>query len=213
MHKVPIVAYSEDGLSLIATQIGKPVKLDAFTSSMCMESLGHIGFAYDLIEVSADKELKQDIIMAVPLEDGTGHTKEKISLKYEWKPPLCLECHVFRHDPEQCPKHGKKQDQPRVIEGLKLHKLKSSFVYHPKNTQPTSKSKDDEPLNVMNLKNHFDALRDQDDSLCESEAGESSRVNKDKGKVDDRESDSEVEETIIENVSTIKGQALPTMMV
>ncbi|GJX37958.1 hypothetical protein Tco_0251261 [Tanacetum coccineum] len=29
MHKVPVVAYSEDGLSLIATQIGKPVMLDA----------------------------------------------------------------------------------------------------------------------------------------------------------------------------------------
>ncbi|GJX67679.1 protein LAZ1 [Tanacetum coccineum] len=35
--KVPVVAYSEDGLSLIATQIGKPVMLDAFTSTMCAD--------------------------------------------------------------------------------------------------------------------------------------------------------------------------------
>ncbi|GJV82914.1 hypothetical protein Tco_1522812 [Tanacetum coccineum] len=32
IHKVPVVAYSEDGLSLIASQIGKPVLLDAFTN-------------------------------------------------------------------------------------------------------------------------------------------------------------------------------------
>nr|GEY56835.1 hypothetical protein [Tanacetum cinerariifolium] len=38
LHKIPLVAYSEDGLSLIATQIGKPIMLDAFTSSMCNES-------------------------------------------------------------------------------------------------------------------------------------------------------------------------------
>nr|GEZ51992.1 hypothetical protein [Tanacetum cinerariifolium] len=37
IHKVPVVAYSEDGLSLIGTQLGKPIMLDAFTSSMCAE--------------------------------------------------------------------------------------------------------------------------------------------------------------------------------
>ncbi|GKD47449.1 hypothetical protein Tco_1272094 [Tanacetum coccineum] len=37
MHKVPVVAYSEDRLSLIGTQIGKPIVLDAFTSSMCVD--------------------------------------------------------------------------------------------------------------------------------------------------------------------------------
>ncbi|GJS57523.1 histone deacetylase 14 [Tanacetum coccineum] len=34
LYNVPVVAYSEDGLSLIATQVGKLIMLDAFTSSM-----------------------------------------------------------------------------------------------------------------------------------------------------------------------------------
>ena len=38
MYNVPVLAYSGDGLSLLATKIGKPIMLDAFTSSMCMES-------------------------------------------------------------------------------------------------------------------------------------------------------------------------------
>ncbi|GJY32412.1 zinc knuckle CX2CX4HX4C containing protein [Tanacetum coccineum] len=35
LHHVPIVAYSEVGLSLITTQIGKPIMLDSYTSNMC----------------------------------------------------------------------------------------------------------------------------------------------------------------------------------
>ncbi|GKF87456.1 zinc knuckle CX2CX4HX4C containing protein, partial [Tanacetum coccineum] len=37
-HHVPIVAYSEVGLSLITTQVGKPIRLDAYTSNMCLHS-------------------------------------------------------------------------------------------------------------------------------------------------------------------------------
>nr|GEY07796.1 RNA-directed DNA polymerase, eukaryota [Tanacetum cinerariifolium] len=53
MHKVPLVAYSEDGLSLIATQIGKMLMLDEFTCSMCVESWGRISFAHALVEISS----------------------------------------------------------------------------------------------------------------------------------------------------------------
>ncbi|GJZ49409.1 hypothetical protein Tco_0603599, partial [Tanacetum coccineum] len=75
LHKVSIVAYTEDGLSLIASQIGKPVMLDAFTCAMCNDPWGRIEFARALIEVSAAKELKKEVTMAVPNEDGTAHTK------------------------------------------------------------------------------------------------------------------------------------------
>ncbi|GKB36749.1 zinc knuckle CX2CX4HX4C containing protein [Tanacetum coccineum] len=40
LHHVPIVAYSEIGLSLITTQLGKPIMLDSYTSSMCLSSWG-----------------------------------------------------------------------------------------------------------------------------------------------------------------------------
>ncbi|GKC38032.1 nucleotide-binding alpha-beta plait domain-containing protein [Tanacetum coccineum] len=56
LHKVPLVAYSEDGLSLIATQIGKPLMLDAFTSTMCVEAWGRISFARALVEISSDSD-------------------------------------------------------------------------------------------------------------------------------------------------------------
>ncbi|GJS24288.1 hypothetical protein Tco_0452920 [Tanacetum coccineum] len=54
--------------------------LDAFTSSMCVEAWGRIRYARALIEVGADKELKQEVIMTVPNVDDEGatHTFEKI---------------------------------------------------------------------------------------------------------------------------------------
>ncbi|GJV68038.1 trichome birefringence-like protein 3 [Tanacetum coccineum] len=106
IHKVPVVAYTADGLSIIATQIGNPLSLDAFTSKMCVETLGRIGYARALIEVSADKELKQEVIMAIPKGENAsdGHTMAKIPVEYEWNPPLYSDCHVFGHLLEQCPK-------------------------------------------------------------------------------------------------------------
>nr|GEW98782.1 hypothetical protein [Tanacetum cinerariifolium] len=96
--------FVEDKLSLITTQIGKPLMLNAFTSSMCADSCGHISFARALIEVSAEKELKQEVVMASLIVDGTGFTKERIRVEYEWIPPLCLDFHIFGNAHEQCPK-------------------------------------------------------------------------------------------------------------
>ncbi|GJX43346.1 hypothetical protein Tco_0260022 [Tanacetum coccineum] len=104
LHKIHVIAYSEDGLSLNSTQIGKPVALDAFTSDMCVNPWGRIGFARALIEVIAERELKHEVVMVVPLEDGTGHINVTIKVEYEWKPPLCLDCHIFCHTNAQCPK-------------------------------------------------------------------------------------------------------------
>nr|GEX90469.1 hypothetical protein [Tanacetum cinerariifolium] len=114
MHKVPIVAYSKDELNLIATPIGTPIMLDAFTSSTYVDSWGRIRFARALIEVSADKELKHEVTMALPIVDATkeagfetiGYTKEKIRVEYEWKPPICHDCHIFDHTTDQCPKRA-----------------------------------------------------------------------------------------------------------
>ncbi|GJU03207.1 RNA-directed DNA polymerase, eukaryota, reverse transcriptase zinc-binding domain protein [Tanacetum coccineum] len=59
LHHVPIVAYSEVGLSLISTQIGKPITLDSYTSNMCANSWGRNTYARLLMMVSAENDLKK----------------------------------------------------------------------------------------------------------------------------------------------------------
>ncbi|PWA55018.1 ATPase, F1/V1/A1 complex, alpha/beta subunit, Zinc knuckle CX2CX4HX4C [Artemisia annua] len=86
LHNVPLLAYSEDGLSFIATQVG------------------HISFARALVELSSDSELKREVTMAIPKEDDSGFITACIKVEYEWKPPHCEECKVSGHDLISCPK-------------------------------------------------------------------------------------------------------------
>ncbi|GKA88593.1 trichome birefringence-like protein 3 [Tanacetum coccineum] len=236
MHKVPVVAYSEDGLSLIATQVGKIVMLDACTSTMCADPCGRMGYVRALIQVSVEKELKQEVIMVVPEVEGMGHTNVKIQVEYEWKPPLCHDCHVFGHNDDQCPKHvvetvtvnleeendgfttvtnrkkKGKQPQARKIEGVKINKPKDTFIYRPKVYEParTMEIKRDD-IDVFKLKNQFDSLRNQDDLLMEKDVGESSGANiKDKVNDDlDTDSKSEVKEVFVEKANNPKGASTP----
>nr|GEX08321.1 hypothetical protein [Tanacetum cinerariifolium] len=117
LHGMPILAYSEDGLSMIATQIGKLLLLDAFTSSMCVVSWSRVSFVRALIEVSSESELKSKVTMAIPNKEGDGYTKEVIRAEYEWKPSHFDDCNFFGHDLLQCPKHVKEtviNDPPKV---------------------------------------------------------------------------------------------------
>ncbi|GJW38297.1 mitochondrial outer membrane protein porin 2-like protein [Tanacetum coccineum] len=110
LHKIPLVAYSKDGLSLIATQVRKPIMLDAFTSSMCNDPWGGISYARALVEISAGIDFKTEVSMVVPNEDGEGYTREVISVEYEWKPPHYRDCKVFGHTHDTCPNNVNKPD-------------------------------------------------------------------------------------------------------
>ncbi|GJU20842.1 zinc knuckle CX2CX4HX4C containing protein [Tanacetum coccineum] len=155
LHHVPIVAYSEVGLSLITTQIGRPIMLDTYTSSMCLKSWGRKEYARALVEVLAEEELLESLVVAIPKNDGKGHTLATISIEYEWKPPRCGVCKVFDHVEDKCPKVVKsvvveestkndddgftevkkkkhKPKQPKQVEGVRLSKPKPNF-YIPNN--------------------------------------------------------------------------------
>ncbi|GJY30317.1 zinc knuckle CX2CX4HX4C containing protein [Tanacetum coccineum] len=105
LHDVSIQVFLKDGISLITTQIGKPVMIDSFTSSMCIDSWGHSSFARCLIEVKVDVALKDSVTIGIPLLDGEGFTKEMVQVDYEWKPRFCDHCKIFGHVYYQCPKN------------------------------------------------------------------------------------------------------------
>ncbi|KAF5809887.1 hypothetical protein HanXRQr2_Chr04g0162741 [Helianthus annuus] len=104
LHDVPLVAYSDDGLSMLASKIGSPVRLDSYTIDMCNDAWGRSSYARALIEISADQDLKETLTMAIPELDGNKYVTETIRVEYEWEPPRCAHCCVFGHDSEGCPK-------------------------------------------------------------------------------------------------------------
>ncbi|GJZ66116.1 hypothetical protein Tco_0622812 [Tanacetum coccineum] len=156
-HRVPVVAYSKDGLSLIASQVGTPIMLDAFTSAMCDEPWERIGFARALIEVSAEKDLKENVIMAVPLENGEGYSKENIRVEYGWKPPTCSKGHV--------------NNQKKHAMGFKVGN-NQNLQYQPvKSKSSGSKSNNNHQVNGIKLKNLFEKLNDITVPVTESSGG------------------------------------------
>nr|GEX43037.1 hypothetical protein [Tanacetum cinerariifolium] len=80
IHDVSLQEFLEDGISLIASQFGKPIVLDSFTSSMCIESWGRSSFAYYLIKVKADEALKDSITLGIRLPKDMGFTKEIVHI-------------------------------------------------------------------------------------------------------------------------------------
>ncbi|GKB66160.1 zinc knuckle CX2CX4HX4C containing protein, partial [Tanacetum coccineum] len=117
IHKVPIVVYSEVGLSLITSQLGHPIMLDAYTSTMCQKSWGRNSYARVLVEVSSLNTLKESLVVAIPYLNGKGHSLETVDVEYEWKPPRCETCKVFNHNDNDCPKREKRVDQSKEVDG------------------------------------------------------------------------------------------------
>ncbi|GJW97773.1 zinc knuckle CX2CX4HX4C containing protein [Tanacetum coccineum] len=95
LHNVPIVAYLKTGLSLITSQLGRPIMLDSYTSNMCLKSWGRNTYARALIEVSSEKELMESLVVAIPFPNRTSHTLETIEVEYEWEPLQCASCKKF----------------------------------------------------------------------------------------------------------------------
>ncbi|GJV43911.1 hypothetical protein Tco_1428447 [Tanacetum coccineum] len=77
---LPLAAAKEIGLSLLTTQLGKPIMLDVYTSNMCVNGWGRNSYARALIEVLAGKDLMDYIVMAIPIDDGEGHTLETLEV-------------------------------------------------------------------------------------------------------------------------------------
>ncbi|GJV50043.1 zinc knuckle CX2CX4HX4C containing protein [Tanacetum coccineum] len=67
LHNVPMI---EIGLSLIATKLGCPIMLDAYTSTICLKSWGRTRYVWARIEVSLKIAFVESIIVAIPFLNG-----------------------------------------------------------------------------------------------------------------------------------------------
>ncbi|GJY38424.1 RNA-directed DNA polymerase, eukaryota, reverse transcriptase zinc-binding domain protein [Tanacetum coccineum] len=194
---------------------------------------GRIVFARALVEVSADKELKHEVVMGVPLENGTGHKIERMRVEYEWKSPLCLDCHIFSHSNGQCPKRvlenvkevpqtqedgftlvTKKKNKGksiasntgRKIEGVKFNKPKTNVMWSKKANQPVTNPKVAD-TNLATLKNKFLALQNDVPDVAESSKAVGDNTNRGSNMGDD---ESEVEEVFAEADPKLKGASTPS---
>ncbi|GJY27880.1 zinc knuckle CX2CX4HX4C containing protein [Tanacetum coccineum] len=162
MHDDPIAAFSEDRLSMIATKLGRPIMLNACTSSMCMESWGRTSFARALIEITSDQDLKDNLVVAILRINGTGHTMESIRVEYDITPVRVEDDMEGFTTVARKGGKGKNNDQtnPKLVDGIHLNKSKLNFYYIPvqKQKQKDTKAPTTDSVNMFELKNSYDAL-------------------------------------------------------
>ncbi|GKC89226.1 hypothetical protein Tco_1149875 [Tanacetum coccineum] len=94
---LPLLLLTADGLSAIPTHLGSPVMLDSCSVTTCMQSWGCMDYARCLVDIWADRALKESMVISVPNTHENGVTLHTIKVEYEWKPPRCGICLVFGH--------------------------------------------------------------------------------------------------------------------
>ncbi|GJV17868.1 hypothetical protein Tco_1363191 [Tanacetum coccineum] len=83
------------GLDVIAAKVGKLIRLDAHTTSICLNSWRRSDYARALVEISVESPLVNSVDVEIPLDEYNGHVTVKVDIEYEWQPPRCGTCKVF----------------------------------------------------------------------------------------------------------------------
>ncbi|GJT86370.1 hypothetical protein Tco_1068087 [Tanacetum coccineum] len=116
------------------TKLGNPIMLDSYTSSMCLQSLGHMDYARALIDIRANRELKEDMVIAIPNVEDDGEVLHTIMVEYEWEPPRCVVCMLFGHVDILCSKRsvGKPKKQHTNLDASHGTNVDSKVLLKPK---------------------------------------------------------------------------------
>nr|GEX52256.1 alpha/beta hydrolases superfamily protein [Tanacetum cinerariifolium] len=98
-HDIPVTIFTEDGFSVIATKLCKPLMLDSY-KAMCMDF-------WMLLKLIAWSFLLKFV--------GEGYRMRTICVENDWTPLRCSSCKVFGHGLDEC----LKQPVSNVLKNLK----------------------------------------------------------------------------------------------
>ncbi|GJU16779.1 hypothetical protein Tco_1144745 [Tanacetum coccineum] len=132
-------------------------------------------YARALIEILADVDLMDSLVIAIPRCDKEGHTFATIDIEYEWTPPRCASCKIFDHVSDKCPKLPRevsnmkisddgftevkkmkvrtKKSSKKQVEGVRLSKPALNLQYRRVEKDETSKQKVSSNENKKNVGN------------------------------------------------------------
>ncbi|GJY92852.1 RNA-directed DNA polymerase, eukaryota, reverse transcriptase zinc-binding domain protein [Tanacetum coccineum] len=127
----------------------------------------------------ADVELKDNIVVVMPKLTGEGHYICNVRVEYEWKPPRCASCKIFRHIHEECPKNtgvGEKKtmkSSSQTFQGVSIGPkmgFKPQKEYRPVLRMPTASSSSNMKKGVVptievSNSNPFEVLNSVDNDM------------------------------------------------
>nr|GEV07499.1 zinc finger BED domain-containing protein RICESLEEPER 2-like [Tanacetum cinerariifolium] len=106
LYSVPVIAFTEDGLSNIAMNIGTLLRHDSYTSDMRIQSWGRLSYARALIEIRAHVKFKDTIVVRdfdeQDLEEGESPKDVKAKCKHYGR---LFRCHTVKHGNKNLKRH------------------------------------------------------------------------------------------------------------
>nr|GEU69703.1 hypothetical protein [Tanacetum cinerariifolium] len=175
-----LVTSSEEGLNAMFKNgpwftHNNPLILKKWNSDVNLQKedvgsvLGRLNYARAMIDLQADEELKDSIVVAMPKLVSEGFNMCIIHVEYEWKPPICSGYKVFGHVLNECSKkivsnvNNPRQATKGVLVGPNVGFKSTKQIYRPvsnKNGAATNGKKKQAEVAIQDgsNKNLFDAL-------------------------------------------------------
>ncbi|KAL2226597.1 UNVERIFIED_CONTAM: hypothetical protein Sindi_2018400 [Sesamum indicum] len=96
LRHLSVELWTKEGLSTVASGIGKPLYPDAITRACT-----RLDFARVCVMLDVSSTLPKHIIIMTPDEEG-GEIPRKIDVEYEWLPHKCTSCTTLGHSAKDC---------------------------------------------------------------------------------------------------------------
>ncbi|KAL2231086.1 UNVERIFIED_CONTAM: hypothetical protein Sindi_1703000 [Sesamum indicum] len=108
LRHLPVELWTEEGLSIVASGVGKPLYPDAITKACT-----RLDFARVCVMLDVNSKMPKHIIIMTPDEEG-GEVPCKVDVEYEWLPPRCTSCMTLGHSAKECTVNKPKCIKPPV---------------------------------------------------------------------------------------------------
>ncbi|KAL0292944.1 UNVERIFIED_CONTAM: hypothetical protein Sangu_3247600 [Sesamum angustifolium] len=101
LRHLPVELWTTEGLSTVASGIGRPLYPDAITRACT-----RLDFARVCVMLNVSSKLPKHVVIMMPNELG-GESPCKVDVEYEWLPPKCKQCVSLGHSTATCPESNK----------------------------------------------------------------------------------------------------------
>ncbi|KAK4380901.1 hypothetical protein Sango_3019200 [Sesamum angolense] len=98
---LPVELWTTEGLSTVASGIGRPLYPDAITRACT-----RLDFTRVCVMLNVSSKLPKHVVIMMPNELG-GESPCKVDVEYEWLPPKCKQCVSLGYSTATCPESNK----------------------------------------------------------------------------------------------------------
>ncbi|GJY69516.1 ATPase, F1/V1/A1 complex, alpha/beta subunit [Tanacetum coccineum] len=83
IRDVPLEAWTKEGISALASSLGKPIRMDNITAQNCKDGKGRAEYARVLVEFDVDKGFKEEICIQYRSKDNVIRGTKKVKVEYD----------------------------------------------------------------------------------------------------------------------------------